>query len=63
MKDPTFLDGISDGLTPDKYGRIWPEGMEVCVCCGQPDNCGDCSHGKLSAEDVENLLGYPPCPL
>jgi len=40
----------------DKYGRIWniPK-EEACPECGQPDNCGDCNHTKLTDEDVKYL--------
>lgn len=41
----------------DRYGRTWPYAREeLCGTCGQPDNCGDCSHKKLSNEDVLRIL-------
>jgi hypothetical protein len=44
--------------TKDKYGRVWklPK-RELCVVCGQPDNCGDCNHKKLSLKEVKVLGG------
>lgn len=50
---------ISNGKTPDNYGRVWPEGYELCPVCSQPDNCGDCTHGRLSDDDVDTLLYGP----
>ena len=42
----------------DRYGREWNlPTNELCPICGQPDNCGDCDHTKLSDEDVETLGG------
>ncbi len=42
--------------TTDKYGRIWdlPK-EELCPTCGQPDNCGDCSHQPLTVAQVKQL--------
>lgn len=44
---------------PDRYGRDWGATLdeELCDECGQPDNCGDCTHGRLTDEDVAELLG------
>jgi hypothetical protein len=27
----------------------------VCPICGQPDNCGDCDHTQLSADEIKKL--------
>jgi len=35
----------------------WPEGTELCPVCKQPDNCGDCNHHPLTAEEVVELGG------
>lgn len=45
----------------DTYGRDWSElpWEELCDECGQPDNCGDCDHTKLSDEEVAQLKGGP----
>lgn len=44
----------------DKYGRAWRLPLyELCDECGQPDNCGDCTHGQLTVEDVRQLGGRP----
>lgn len=45
----------------DKYGNRWPDApdSEFCSTCGQPDNCGDCNHERLSAEEVRDLGGVP----
>lgn len=45
--------------SPDKYGRTWPDVpiTERCPSCGQPDNSGECSHGKLSKAQVVLLGG------
>jgi len=48
------------GTREDWYGRVWPEGTELCGVCGQPDNCGECTHGRLSwdqARDLGALVG------
>ncbi len=45
--------------TTDKFGRRW-EGFDVrelCPECGQPDNCGDCTHNKLDDDDVLEMGG------
>lgn len=40
----------------DRYGRAWDlPANERCPECGQPDNCGDCTHEPLSDEDAEVL--------
>lgn len=45
----------------DVYDREWDLPWEErCPECGQPDNCGDCTHEKLSAEDVLELGGRLP---
>jgi hypothetical protein len=42
----------------DIYGIRWNvDDDETCEDCGQPDNCGDCTHEQLSPEDVESLGG------
>lgn len=43
----------------DRYDRLWPVEIDVCPECGQPDNCGDCTHGKLTDQDVIDLGGLP----
>jgi hypothetical protein len=42
----------------DIYGRVWdlPE-SELCSTCGQPDNCGDCNHERLTDDEVAELQG------
>ncbi len=45
-------------MATDKYGRTWDlPASELCPTCGQPDNCGDCTHGRLTAGDVGALGG------
>jgi hypothetical protein len=45
-------------LKIDKFGNGWRlPTSELCSTCGQPDNCGDCSHGKLTKSDVVILNG------
>jgi hypothetical protein len=40
----------------DKYGRFWKlSKKELCSICGQPDNCGDCNHKKLTNDEVKKL--------
>ncbi len=48
-------------MRKDKYGNLWPDApdFEFCPECGQPDNCGDCTHEPLSPDDVEELGGDP----
>jgi hypothetical protein len=42
----------------DIYGVEWNLPVEeICPTCGQPDNCGDCEHGRLSASQVSILKG------
>lgn len=41
----------------DRYDRLWPVEIDVCDECGQPDNCGDCSHGRLTDDEVLDLGG------
>lgn len=40
----------------DIYGRKWnlPD-VELCPECGQPDNCGDCTHEPLTDADAALL--------
>lgn len=43
-------------VTTDRFGRQWrllP--AELCPTCGQPDNCGDCSHDPLSELQAKEL--------
>lgn len=42
----------------DRYAIWWdlPK-SELCPECGQPDNCGDCTHDQLSPENVGELDG------
>lgn len=48
--------GIEVKKRADIYGVIWelPQ-TQLCSVCGQPDNCGDCNHKQLTAEDVKEL--------
>jgi hypothetical protein len=39
------------------YRQAWPERIELCPECGQPDNCGDCNHGPLTHDEVRELGG------
>ena len=42
----------------DKFGVNWNLlKEELCHICGQPDNCGDCNHKKLSKKDIKILKG------
>lgn len=43
----------------DNYGRLWPSvpENERCAQCGQPDNCGDCTHEQLTDDEVLELGG------
>lgn len=41
----------------DLHGRWWPKDMKLCAHCGQPDNCGDCTHEKLAEKEVLLLGG------
>lgn len=48
-------------MTTDRFGRIWDlPATELCEVCGQPDNCGDCNHERLSTDDVTQLGGKEP---
>lgn len=48
-------------MTTDRFDRIWDlPAEELCDICGQPDNCGDCNHERLSTEDVAALGGKEP---
>jgi hypothetical protein len=40
-----------DVAPADAWGRRRLD-TECCPACGQPDNCGDCNHGKLSDIDL-----------
>ena len=42
----------------DIFGVEWkiPK-KELCPTCGQPDNLGDCSHQKLTLDEVKILGG------
>jgi hypothetical protein len=45
-------------MTTDNYGVSWElPASELCPECGQPDNCGDCNHEPLTADDVRELKG------
>ena len=50
---------------PDIFGRCWPgvSEEERCRQCGQPDNCGDCTHGQLSDAEATQLGAHtnPAC--
>ena len=39
----------------DWYGRTWPDGTDTCPTCGQPDNCGDCTHTRLHSSEAREL--------
>lgn len=40
----------------DRYGVEWDlPPAELCSICGQPDNCGDCTHQPLSAWEIALL--------
>ena len=39
------------------YVQQYPEHVELCSVCGQPDNCGDCNHVPLEHEEVVRLGG------
>jgi hypothetical protein len=41
-----------------RYRQAWPDEYELCLTCGQPDNCGDCDHTPLTQEQVEKLGGW-----
>lgn len=43
----------------DKYGNTWPNvrADDRCMECGQPDNCGDCPHERLTDPQVRTLGG------
>jgi hypothetical protein len=41
----------------DNFGRLWPDRFQLCEICKQPDNCGDCNHEPLEAEQVVELGG------
>ena len=42
----------------DLYGVTWDlPASELCPTCGQPDNCGDCSHKPLTEDEVYELQG------
>jgi hypothetical protein len=49
---------VENGWLSDTHGRDWGPRMlcETCLVCGQPDNCGDCEHGRLTDEQA-SLLG------
>ncbi len=43
-------------MPKDKYGREWDlHKNELCPICGQPDNCNECNHEKLTEEDVRMI--------
>jgi hypothetical protein len=47
-------------MTKDKFGRLWIKPKdELCPECGQPDNCGDCNHKKISNEEAKELGAIP----
>lgn len=48
-------------MTTDSFGRVWnlPE-SELCPTCKQPDNCGDCNHNRLSADQAISLGAHIP---
>lgn len=43
----------------DTFGNTWLHTGESCSTCGQPDNCGDCTHEPLTREEVIALGGIP----
>ena len=46
----------------DVYGRRWDvlSVHDRCYTCGQPDNCGDCTHTPLTDDEVRELGGILP---
>ena len=46
-------------MISDKFGNLWPTSYTLCPECKQPDNCGDCNHAELSADDVRQIGGVP----
>lgn len=60
-------EGLGDSRwQTDRYGRHWPytwdeAKIELCGECGQPDNCGDCNHGRLSDNEAIHLGASLPC--
>lgn len=47
-------------IKTDRYGRRWRlRRRELCPGCGQPDNCGDCTHEKISAREAMALGALP----
>jgi len=42
-------------MREDLYGRTWPDGTDTCPTCGQPDNCGDCTHTRLHSSEAREL--------
>lgn len=43
-------------MSVDRYGRTWHlPANELCPECGQPDNCGDCTHAALSDDEYALL--------
>lgn len=48
-------------IVVDKFGRTWDLSLsELCPECGQPDNCGECTHAALSPAEVAVLGGTLP---
>lgn len=45
---------------PDVFGRDWgtTNDEELCSTCGQPDNCGDCTHEPLTDADYRTLTMF-----
>ena len=43
-------------MSIDRYGRQWALPYdERCRECGQPDNCGDCTHGRMTDAEAAEL--------
>lgn len=43
-------------MRTDRYGRLWDlPPAELCPTCGQPDNCGDCNHEPMTADEARQL--------
>jgi predicted 3-demethylubiquinone-9 3-methyltransferase (glyoxalase superfamily) len=53
-----ILTSKKEDIMKDKFGVNWNLlKEELCHICGQPDNCGDCNHKKLSKKDIKILKG------
>lgn len=49
---------VGKGRHKDAFGRVWKSSLEaLCPICGQPDNCGDCTHMALTDAQARVLMG------